>query len=159
MKCSRRTFGSRRGNAMIEFALSAMVLTYAFTGVFQFGYSMYLYNELEGAVRAGARYASLAKISNTGNNAQDSSWQSKVKNVVVYGTPSPTGSPTPVVPSLSTGNVTATATFSGNVPTYVTVSVSSYSLDAIVKTFTLTNKPLLTTPFMVQYCITSGSTC
>jgi len=159
MKSCRRPFGSRKGNAMIEFALSATVLIYAFTGVFQFGYSMYLYNELEAAVRAGARYASYATISNSGNNAQDAGWQTKVKNVVVYGTPSPTGSPTPVVPGLAVGNVSATATFSANVPAYVNVSVSSYALDAIVKTFTLTNKPLLTMPFMGQYCIASGSSC
>ena len=149
---------------MIEFALSAMVLTYAFTGVFQFGYSMYLYNELEGAVRAGARYASLAKISNTGGSSgsQDSAWQTRVKNVVVYGTPNPTGSPTPVVPGLTTGNVSAVAYLDpalNYIPTYVTVSVSSYSLDAIVKTFTLTNKPLLKTPFMGHYCIINGTSC
>jgi Flp pilus assembly protein TadG len=35
--------GSRRGNAILEFALSSTILIYVFTGVFQFGYSMYLY--------------------------------------------------------------------------------------------------------------------
>jgi len=101
----------------------------------------------------------LAKISNSGNTSQDTAWQTKVQNVVVYGTPTPAGSATPVVPNLTTGNVSATATFASGVPSYVTVKISSYSLDAIVKTFTLTNKPLLTTPFMGQYCIVSSSTC
>ena len=135
-----------------------MVLTYLFTGVFQFGYSMYLYNELEGAVRAGARYASLATISTSGSG-MDTTWQTKVKNVVVFGTPSPTGSPTPVVPGLAVGNVGVVLNYAGGVPSYVTVSVSSYSLDAIVKTFTLTNKPSLAMPFMGQFCLISTSSC
>ena len=158
MKHCPRPFGSRRGNALIEFALSAMVLTYLFTGVFQFGYSMYLYNELEGAIRAGARYASLSTISTSGSGV-DTAWRDKVKNVVVYGTPSPSGSPTPVVPGLDIGNVAATFTYAGGVPSYVTVSVSSYSLDAVVKTITLTNKPSLSMPFMGQFCLISSSSC
>ena len=163
MKTPSRPFGSRRGNAMVEFALSAMVLTYAFTGIFQFGYSMYLYNELQGAVRAGARYGSVAQISNSGaTNTQDATWQANVKNVVVYGTPSPGNSPTPVVPGLGTGNVTATAYFDSAknyVPTYVTVNISNYSIDAVIKTFTLSNKPLLKMPFMGNYCVASTSSC
>lgn len=156
MKHVKRPFGSRRGNAMIEFALSAMVLTYAFTGVFQFGYSMYLYNELEGAVRAGARYASLATISTSGSG-MDTTWQTKVKNVVVYG--SPAGGTTPVVPGLAVGNVGVVLDYAGGVPSYVTVKVSSYSLDAIVKTFNLTDKPSLAMPFMGQFCLISSSSC
>jgi Flp pilus assembly protein TadG len=164
MKRERRSLGSRRGNALIEFALSAMVLTYAFVGVFQFGYSMYLYNQLEGAVRAGARYASLATVSKDPSSTSDpASYDTAVKNVVVYGTPSPSGSPTPVIPGLTTGNVDVQLIFdttsSGNPPTYVTVKVSSYSLDAVVKTIVLTNKPLLKMPFMGQYCIISTSSC
>ncbi|HEY2844559.1 MAG TPA: TadE/TadG family type IV pilus assembly protein [Bryobacteraceae bacterium] len=162
MKFPTRSFGSQRGNAMIEFALSAMVLTYALTGVFQFGYSMYLYNELQGAVRAGIRYGSVSQISNGGDGTQDASWQSKVQNVVVYGTPTPGNSPKPVIPNLGVGNVTATAAFDsagGKTPLYVTVAVSSYSIDAVVKTFILTNKPSLTMPFMGNYCIVNGSGC
>jgi len=150
---------------MIEFALSATVLIYAFTGVFQFGYSMYLYNELQGAVRAGARYASFASISNAGTGTQDTTWRDKVRNVVVFGTPSPSGSPSPVVPGLAVGNVDATATFSAasggaaQTPLYVTVAINSYSIDAVVKTFNLSNKPLLKMPFMGQFCLVSSSAC
>ncbi len=137
MKRQRRSLGSRRGNALIEFALSATVLTYAFVGVFQFGYTMYLYNELEGAVRAGARYASLATVAKDPSSTTDpAAYDTAVQNVVVYGTPSPSGTPAPVIPGLSTANVSVQLTFdtasSGNPPTYVTVQVSSYTLDAVV---------------------------
>jgi len=149
---------------MIEFALSAMFLTYSFTGVFQFGYSMYLYNELQGAVRAGTRYASLATVAKTAGSTSDpTSYDTAVKNVVVYGTPSPSGSPTPVIPNLTTAMVDVNLTFdtasTGNPPTYVTVKINSYSLDAVVKTITLTNKPVMKMPFMGKYCIISSSAC
>lgn len=160
MKLVRR-FGSRRGSAMIEFALSATLLTFAFTGVFQAGYSMYIYNQLQSAVRAGARYASLATVNKTAGSTTDpADYDTAVKNVVLYGTPSPGANPTPVVPGLTTANVSVQLTFDASaVPTYVTVKISSYSIDAVVNSLSLTNKPLLKMPYMGQYCIISGSAC
>jgi Flp pilus assembly protein TadG len=158
----RRRFGSRRGNAMIEFALSAMVLTYSFTAVFQFGYSMYLYNELVGAVRAGARYASLAMVSNDGSQAVQSAYTTAVQNMVVYGNTSPAQGDQAVVPGLTTGQVNITPTFPNGtapVPSYMTVSINSYSIDAVFKTYTLTGKPSLKVPFMGKYCLVSATTC
>jgi Flp pilus assembly protein TadG len=55
----RKRPGSRRGNAMIEFALSASVLIPLFLGTFQFGYAFYVYNLLCTQTRAAARYASM----------------------------------------------------------------------------------------------------
>ena len=156
---SKRTFGSRRGNAMIEFALSAMVLTYAFTGVFQFGYSMYLYNELVGAVRAGCRYGSLAKLSNAGDQSIPTAYSSAIKNMVVYGNTSPATGDQPVVPGLTTANVNVSMTWdSGKVPTDCTVSISSYTIDSGLKTFTLTGKPSYKVHYFGTYC-SSGTTC
>ncbi len=155
----RERFGSRRGNVMMEFALSATLLTSVFTGVFQYGYSMYMYNELVEAIRAGTRYASLANISNAGDGSIPSTFSTNVKNMVVFGTPSPGNSPTPVVPNLGTGQVGVNVVFdAGNVPQTVTVSISSYTIDAIVKTYTITGKPALTMPYFGQYC-SSGTTC
>jgi Flp pilus assembly protein TadG len=161
MKTRRNRFGSRRGNAMIEFALSATTLAYAFTGVFQTGYSMYLYNQLEGAVRAGVRYASLAEVAKAqGSTSDPTAYDTAVQNVVVYGTPNPSGSPNPVIPNLTTSNVSVQLTFdASSVPTYVTVKINSYSIDAVVKTFNVTNKPVMQMPYMGQYCIISTSAC
>ena len=159
------SFGSQRGNAMIEFAMSAMVLTYSFTAVFQFGYSMYLYNELVSAVRAGARYASLAQVNNSGTQTLQSAYTTAVKNMVVYGNTSPAAGDQPVVPGLTTGQVSVTVPTSnpvgwnGGVPLYVTVSISSYTIDAVFKTFTLSGKPTYTVPFFGKYCLISGSAC
>jgi len=146
---------------MVEFALSATLLTSVFTGVFQYGYSMYMYNELVEAVRAGPRYASLANISNSGDGSIPTAFSTAVKNMVVYGTPSPGNSPTPVVPNLGTGQVSVNVVFDsspGKVPQTVTVSINSYTIDAIVKTYTITGKPALTMPYFGQYCA-SGTTC
>jgi len=156
---AERTFGSRRGNVMVEFALSSTILIYAFTGVFQFGYSMYLYNELEAGVRAGVRYASLAGISNTGDGSIPTAYSTAVQNMVVYGTPSPGANPAPVINGLTPAVVTVGVTFdSGHVPANVSVKIGTYSINAIFKTFTFTNKPVLTMPYFGKYC-SNGSTC
>jgi Flp pilus assembly protein TadG len=156
---ARRTLGSRRGNAMLEFALSSTLLIYAFTGVFQFGYSMFRYDQLEAAVRAGARYASLAEIDNNADSTIPSAYSTAVQNMTVYGNPSPGANPTPVITGLTTGVVTVGVTFDGKgVPTYVSVKISSFSVDAIFKTFTFTNKPVLKLPFFGKYC-SNGTTC
>ena len=150
-------FGSRRGNALIEFALGAMVLTYALTGVFQLGYSMYLYNELVAAVRGGARYASLAKLSNAGDRSVPTAYATAVKNMVVYGTT--TAGTQPVVPNLTTANVNVAVTFdSGSVPTDCTISIGTYTIDAVFTTFALTNKPSYTIHYFGHYC-SSGTSC
>jgi Flp pilus assembly protein TadG len=144
--------GSRRGNAMIEFALSAAVLIPAFTGVFQFGYSLYMYNELVGAVRTGIRYASVAKISkNPADTTLPSAYVTAVQNMVVYG--STTAGQQSAVPNLSANQVSVTGTYDvSGVPTSVTVGVSSYTVDTVFKTFTFTGKPTFTMPFMGEYC-------
>jgi len=152
--------GCRRGSAIIEFALAAMVLTYSFTAVFQLGYSMYLYNELVGASRAGARYASLVKLSNAGDRSVPTAFQTAVKNMVVYGNTSPSAGDQPVVPGLTTGDVDVSFNWdSGNVPTDCTIKINGYQIDAVFKTITLTGKPSYTVPYFGQYCVINGSTC
>lgn len=89
-----------RGSAIVEFSLAIPLMVSLFLGTFQFGYAYYVYNELEQAVRAGARYASL--------RSYDANYDTAVKNVVVYGDPAPSGSPTPVVKGLGLGNVEVT---------------------------------------------------
>jgi Flp pilus assembly protein TadG len=144
---------------MLEFALTSAVLIYAFSGVFQFGFSMFRYDQLESAVRAGARYASLTEIDNNADSTVPTAYSDAVKNMTVYGTPSPGANPTPVVTGLTTGAVTVGVTFdSGHVPTDVSVKISSFAVDAIFTTFTFTNKPALKMPFFGKYC-SNGTTC
>jgi Flp pilus assembly protein TadG len=45
---------NQRGNSAIEFGIGFSVLFACFSGVFQYGYTLYLYNALQTAVTDGA---------------------------------------------------------------------------------------------------------
>ena len=133
--------GNRRGNAMIEFALGSGILVLAFVGTFQFGYTFLQYNSLENAIARGARYASLVPYDST-TTTPTAAFSSAVKNMVLYG--SPTAGSSPVMPGLTATNVNLTVTFTNGVPGAMTVSISGYTINAVVATYTLTNKPRIT---------------
>lgn len=136
---------SRRGNAILEFALSFTLLWTVFSGVFQFGYSMYVYNSLATAVSEGARYAARVDLDSPGYT-----FVNQVKNMVVYG--SPTGGGTPLAPGLSTGQVSVTWTADASgVPQTITVGISSYAVNAIFHNYTFTNKPRVTVLYLGSY--------
>jgi hypothetical protein len=80
--------------------------------------------------------------------------------MVVYGNTSPANGDQPVVPGLTTSMVNDVVINwdSGNVPTDCTVSINSYTIDAVFTTFTLSGKPFYKIPFFGQYC-SSGSSC
>ena len=128
-------------NIMIEFALGSGILVMAFVGTFQFGYTFLQYNNLQNAVARGARYASLIPYDST-TTAPSAAFSSAVKNMVLYG--SSTAGTSPALPSLTTTNVNLTVTFANGVPSAMTVSISGYSINSIVATSTLTNKPKVT---------------
>jgi Flp pilus assembly protein TadG len=138
---------NQRGNAMVEFALGAGILVLVFTGVFEFGYAFYVYNNLVAAVDNGARYAAY-RTYDSDNTTPSSAFSTAVKNMVVYGQPS-TGTKS-VAPGLTASNVVLTPIFTNNVPSGMKVSLSGYSLNALFKTFTL-NKPVVTYPFLGVY--------
>ncbi|MEO8049567.1 MAG: TadE/TadG family type IV pilus assembly protein [Acidobacteriota bacterium] len=133
--------GDRAGNAMIEFALGSGILVMAFVGTFQFGYTFLQYNSLENAVARGARYASLIPYDST-STAPSGAFSSAVKNMVLYGSSSAGSSP--ALPGLTTANVNLTVTFTNGVPGTMTVSISGYTINAVVASATLTNKPKIT---------------
>ena len=131
----------RAGNIFVEFALGSGILVMAFVGTFQFGYTFLEYNNLQNAVARGARYASLIPYDST-TTAPSAAFSSAVKNMVLYG--SATAGTSPALPGLLATNVNLTVTFLNGVPTAMTVSVSGYSINSIVATSTLTNKPKVT---------------
>src|SRR5690349_6943876 len=77
-----------RGEALIEFALSFFLIFAIFSGIFQFGYTFYVYNSLVNAVREGARYASIKPYDST-TTTPSSAFQTAVQNMVVYGDANP----------------------------------------------------------------------
>lgn len=162
---TRRTMNSRRGSAMVEFALCATLLTTMFTGVFRFGYQMYVYNELVSGIREGVRYASLAEVNNSGSSCSaHSAYTTAVQNMVVYG--STASGAQAIAPNLTTGAVSVAVNCAGSgnaaaIPTSVTVGINSYTIDAVVASWTVTGKPAMTMPYFGKYCSTDGgaNTC
>ena len=148
----RKRLGSRRGNAMIEFALSAAVLIPMFLGTFQFGYTFYVYNLLCTQMRAGARYASMR----TFKASSVSTFKQQTRNVIRFGNPDGTG--TLIEPQLTDAEVDVQVKDSNgidadatHVPNYVTVSTINYSLNAVVTTFNFNGKPMARFPYVGRY--------
>lgn len=141
----------RRGNAMVEFAVAFGLLLTIFTGVWQFGYAFYIYNQLETGVRNAARYASLTNYD--GGSWNGATFNSKVKNMVVYGKPDVTSGDKPIVPGLATSNARVTIAFNGTVPSRIQVDVINYQIETFFKKYSLSGKPRCTFEYMGRYII------
>jgi Flp pilus assembly protein TadG len=149
---SKRRRPNQRGNIMLEFAIGSGVLVSLFIGTFQFGYTFYQYNLLKNAVNSGAEYASL-RTYDSNSATPSNAFMQAVQNVVVYGNPA--GGTQPVSPGLATSNVVLTPGWStagsGGVPLTMTVSLTGYTIQAVVGTTTLTGKPSATYPYTGIY--------
>ncbi len=142
----------RAGNAVVEFALGIGVLVTTFSGVFQFGYTLYIYNLLQNAVRAGARYGSLADYD--GGAPGGAQFTRSVQNMVVYGAAVPRRGTAPVVPNLKTSNVVVTPQLdSQGVPARVTVEINNFSLNVLFTTFNLSGKPRCSFDYTGRYTV------
>ena len=129
---------SERGNTLFEFAISFTVLWAFLVGIFQFGYTMYIYNGLASTVATGARFASQVRFDPPGN-----SFVPKVKNMVVYG--SPGGGGQPLVPGLTLEQVEVTwTTDAAGVPQTITVAIRDYAVNAVFTTYHFSRKPSVT---------------
>src|SRR5579864_1235861 len=141
---------SERGNALLEFALGWSILWALFAGVYQFGYSFYVYNTVLTSVANAAELGSKM----TYDTASPATYSTALKNMVVYG--NTTAGTTPIVPGLTTSNVTVTVNLAGTIPSDVTITINNYTIDAVFTTFTFNGKPRATAVFMGQV---SCSTC
>jgi Flp pilus assembly protein TadG len=141
---------SERGNALLEFALGWSILWALFAGIYQFGYSFYVYNTVLTSVANAAELGSKM----TYDTASPTTYSDALKNMVVYG--STTSGTTPIVRGLATSNVTVTVNLAGTIPSDVTITINNYTIDAVFTTFTFNGKPRATTVFMGQV---SCSTC
>ncbi|MGH9720668.1 MAG: TadE/TadG family type IV pilus assembly protein [Bryobacteraceae bacterium] len=155
---------NRGGNVMIEFAVSIFLILAIFGGTFQFGYAFYVYNLLCNQIRAGARYAAIRdfKCSNT---TGITSYKDAVKKMVAYGKPNPSVGDGIVVPGLTLAavNVEIKASTDGNgdgtnddadnfhTPSFVQVSTTGFSLNALFASYSLTGKPSLIMPYVGRY--------
>ena len=112
---------NERGSTLVEFAIGATVFLTAMFAVLEFGRALWTHNALTDAARRGARYATLHAQADAG----------AVQNVVVYGDPA--GGTKPLVPNLTTGNVTVnySGTYQINNGT-VRVNITGYQFQFVI---------------------------
>jgi hypothetical protein len=142
MQQSQRDKKSLRGSSIVEFAVGIGVLWLLFSGVYQFGYSFYIYNKLQTNVNNAAVFATwyTYDVSNT------SAFSTGLKNLVVYG--SLASGTKPVVPGLTTGNVDIQINPIGGYPTDITIRIKNYQIASIFARYMLQDKPRVTTLYM-----------
>lgn len=110
----------QRGATLVEFAIGATVFLTVMFAVLEFGRALWVHNALTDAARRGARYAVI-------HTAADSNL---VKNVVVYGDPA--GGTQPVVPNLTTANVTVAYSNFGLEGGTASVSITGYEFQFVL---------------------------
>lgn len=130
----RKTFtntrSSERGGSLIEFTVVALVFFMMLVGIVAAGNLYYTHNALVEATRRGARYASLNPTGSVAN----------VRNVVIYGTPTPANGAVPLVYNLQAANVTVN--YSTGADTFgvakgtVTVVITGYNFPFVLPTRT-----------------------
>jgi Flp pilus assembly protein TadG len=136
---------AQRGNAAVEFALGFTVLWLSFSGVWQYGYAMFIYDRLATQVANGGRYASRADY-----RSDDESFRTAVKNMVVYGNPEGTGAAT--IADLGVTAVDVVTEWSdAGLPVAITLSIRSYTVNTILQQIVYTNKPRVTVKYVGQY--------
>lgn len=151
-KTGRRVRRSAQsGHAMIELAFSAAVMMSCLAGTFQFGYTFYAYNQLVSAVGNGGRYA--ATRTYRAATPQDvEKGRAAIRNLVVYGDPTPAPGAAPVVPNLTPDNVQVKWTAEGSgAPEAVDVSITGYTVDAIFNSMKLDGRPSVEFPYVGRY--------
>ena len=125
---------SHRGSVLVEFTICAPLLITIFLGAWHFGYAFWQYNSLEQAVRAGGRFASVARYKSTEGVPPDAAFMTGVRNVVVYGKPNPVFGDQPIVAGLTPENVFAEVTFSKNHPRFVRIWVNGFTIPGLFST-------------------------
>lgn len=141
-----RLFGRRqRGHAMVELAICSTVMITCLAGTFQFGYTFYVYNQLVTAVGNGGRYAAMRTYTanDPGKDAQ------AIRNMVVFGDPQAGDEAQPVVANLTPEQVDVHWVMDDKgAPEAVSVSVKNYSVNAVFRTFTFTDRPGVEFPYL-----------
>ena len=137
----RKQDKKQKGSILIEFAVGATVIVTLFAGVFQFGWSLLIYNSLMTSVTNAAIIAAQRDY----NLSDTAGFQSDIKNMVVYGDLGAGG--VKVAPDIRTSDVAVTVSTNGGYPQYVTVSVTGYQIKTLFANFTLSDKPRVTVPF------------
>lgn len=133
----------------MEFAASSGLLILFLSGVWQFGYAFYIYNQLQSAVRGAARYGSVTAYD--GGAPAGADFEARVKNMVVYGTPEPAANDRPLVPGLTPGHVRVNEILEGAVPREIVVDIVDYRIDSPFVRLSLNGRPRCTLHFLGRF--------
>ena len=104
---------AQRGMAMVEFAISTPLLFLLLLAVVEFGRAFYQYNQLVSAARDAARYLASSQLDTTGVVTISPTASTAAKYLAVYGNAAGSGSP--LLPNLSTSQVTIATDASNNI--------------------------------------------
>ena len=146
---------------MIEFTLVLPFLVSLFLGVVFFGQDLFIYNELEERVRSASRFASIQSYDSLNGldpalscasctvvlDPTQSRFARRVRDFLVYGTPSPGGGPQPLVDGLTGANVKVALVVVSNFPVGVRVGIINYGMPTPAGNVTLTDKPQSQFPY------------
>ena len=134
-----------RGIQLVELAIVIPIFVLLFGAVAEFGRFFYEYTTVAKAARVGARYLASARVSATED--------AKVKNLVVYG--NLTGTGTPILSGLSTSHVVITRQGgAATVPETVTIEIIGFKHQPVFDLGALTNSPTLSLNVDVKPSIT-----
>lgn len=116
-----------KGTALVELALLFPLGALLLLGAIQFGWSFYIYNQLEKAVRDAARYAAMRTHYDTNEFTR------QVRNVAVCGLPECTNQQ-PLVPNLTPTQISWSFTWVSGAakPDTVVVWVNDYTFPRVL---------------------------
>jgi Flp pilus assembly protein TadG len=143
---------SQKGSAILEFALSWTVLVALVAGVYQFGYTFYIYNQLMTSVADAAELGSKMDY----DTGSPGAYTTALTNMVLYG--DTTAGAKPIVAGLSASNVDVNVTILNSVPQDLTITIKGLTVDAVFTSFTFNGKPRATTIYM-GHVVCSGAGC
>jgi hypothetical protein len=142
LPASHRDRSTRRGTAILEFTLVLPFLVSIFLGVVFFGQDLFIYNELEERVRSASRFASIQSYDSLNLldpalscasctvvlDPTNSQFARRVRDFLVYGTPTPGDAPQPLIDGLTRANVKVTMLVVNNFPVGVRVGIINYGM-------------------------------
>ena len=105
---------------MVETALILLTFILMLIGTIDFGQVIYFHQSLVERARAAARYGAINPTDTTG-----------IQNIAVYNTATTSGSPTPVLPGLTTAMVTPSNTGANTPEARIMVTISGYPINFI----------------------------